>query len=410
MKKTVSLLLSIIMIAGVFASLPLSADAAKEYIYGGFKYIVEDDEAVITGYTSLVGDIEIPAVIITAYDEYPVTKIGYSAFYDNDEITSVVIPDTVSEIDDLAFSDCSGMQSVEIPDNVERIGVEAFQYCDSLTSVTIPETVALIDDNAFYYCEVLEEVELNLGTTQIGAHAFFGCAALKSVTIPESVTEIGEKAFGYHYKDKQYLTYDGFTICGYDDTAAESYALTNGFTFTSISPLEVYTHITNWKTPYTGKAIKPAVTVTDSKGNTLVKGVDYTLVYPKSPVNAGSYVINIVLKGSYAELGTEYALYYITLAKNPMTVKGLTKTVKYKTVQKKNVTVTVLSVKNSKGKVTYKKTSGSSKITVDKKTGKFTVKKGIKKGNYSVKVKVTDDGGRNYKEVSKTVTAVIKVK
>ena len=65
---------------------------------------------------------------------------------------------------------------------------------------------------------------------------------------------------------------------------------------------------------------------------------------------------------------------------------------------------------NSKGKLSYKTTSGNKNITVNAKTGKLTVKKGSKKGTYKVKVKISAAAAGNYNAGSKTVTFTIKVK
>ena len=100
------------------------------------------------------------------------------------------------------------------------------------------------------------------------------------------------------------------------------------------------------------------------------------------------------------------------IAKNNYSVKGLKTTVKYATVKKKNVVVKrakAITVKNAKGKVTYKKTKGNKKITVAK-NGNITVKKGIAKGTYKIKVKVTAAGNTNYNKETKTVTVTITVK
>ena len=65
---------------------------------------------------------------------------------------------------------------------------------------------------------------------------------------------------------------------------------------------------------------------------------------------------------------------------------------------------------NSKGKLTYKKLSGSSAITINSTTGKLTVKKGVKKGTYKAKIKISAAAKGNYKAGSKTVTVTVKVK
>ena len=91
-----------------------------------------------------------------------------------------------------------------------------------------------------------------------------------------------------------------------------------------------------------------------------------------------------------------------------------TKNLKVKKLKKKAVTYKPITVKNAKGKVTYKVVSGNKKskkaLKLNKKTGKITVTKKTKKGTYSIKVKVTAAGNSTYKAASKTVTVKVKVK
>ena len=162
---------------------------------------------------------------------------------------------------------------------------------------------------------------------------------------------------------------------------------------------------------YTGKAITPAPAV-KYNGKTLKKGTDYTVSY-KNNKNAGK--ATITFKGTGNFKGTATKTFTINKAKNTLkvTAKKKTFTVKYAKLKKANQTLkrtTVLSISKKQGTLTYKKTKGNSKITVAKKTGKITIKKGLKKGTYTVKIKVTASGNKNYKKGSKTVTFKIKVK
>ena len=71
----------------------------------------------------------------------------------------------------------------------------AFSYCTSLTSITIPNNVTSIEDSLFEYCTSLPSINIPNGVTSIGSKAFLGCASLANVTIPADVTSIGGYAF-----------------------------------------------------------------------------------------------------------------------------------------------------------------------------------------------------------------------
>ncbi|MBR4336751.1 MAG: leucine-rich repeat domain-containing protein [Bacteroidaceae bacterium] len=116
---------------------------------------------------------------------------------ENNEITNLVIPNTVTSISKNAFSGCSGLTSVTIPYSVTTIGEYAFSNCTSLTSITIPNSVTTIGECAFYDCTGLTSVTIPNSVTTIEISAFSHCTGLTSVTIPNSVTGIGESAFSY---------------------------------------------------------------------------------------------------------------------------------------------------------------------------------------------------------------------
>ena len=148
---------------------------------------------------------------------------------------------------------------------------------------------------------------------------------------------------------------------------------------------------------YNGKVQKPVIKTI--AGKKLKEGTDYTAKWSDaSSKKVGTYTITITGKGSYT--GTTTATYKINKAKNTLKLKGKPVTIKYSKLKKKNQTLAAKKVikftKKGKGKLTYKKVSGSGKITINKKTGKVTVKKGLKKDKYKVKVKVKAAGNKNY--------------
>ena len=80
-----------------------------------------------------------------------------------------------------AFSGCSGLTSVTLPDSVTSIGYGAFRSCSGLTSITIPDSVTSIGEYAFGYCSGLTSVTIGNSVTSIGDSAFYNCSRLKTV-------------------------------------------------------------------------------------------------------------------------------------------------------------------------------------------------------------------------------------
>lgn len=135
-------------------------------------------------------------IIAPIYDGLPVKEIGNRAFYQQTTITSVVIPDSITSIDEAAFSSCSSLTSVVIGESVTNIGQGAFSHCSLLTSIVIPNSVTSLGVSAFYNCTALTSAAIGEGVTKIRSNAF-SMTALTSIIIPDSVTEIGNSAFAY---------------------------------------------------------------------------------------------------------------------------------------------------------------------------------------------------------------------
>ena len=187
-----------------FTLLGTMAAQAYDFEVDGIYYNVTNEEmkeVEVTyrdyDYNSYSGDVVIPDSVYDAGKRYPVTAIGRRAFSNCSGLTSVTIPDGVTSIGSNTFSNCSNLTSVTIPDGVTSIGSNTFLGCSSLTSVTIPDGVTSIGDDAFYNCSSLTSVNIPDGVTSIGRGAFSGCRSLTSVNIPDGVTSIGDYTFRY---------------------------------------------------------------------------------------------------------------------------------------------------------------------------------------------------------------------
>jgi hypothetical protein len=124
-----------------------------------------------------------------------VTSIGDYSFYSCTNLTSITMGNSVISIGDSAFDSDTSLTSVTIPNSVTSIGTAAFGACTSLSSATIPDSVTNIGSDAFLRCTSLTSVTIGDGVTSIAATVFYLCTGLTNVTIPNSVTNIGDYAF-----------------------------------------------------------------------------------------------------------------------------------------------------------------------------------------------------------------------
>lgn len=126
----------------------------------------------------------------------------------DENISSCIIHSNTKVIYANAFSNCTSLTDVTIPDGVWEIGVAAFHSCTSLISITIPDSVTLIDSSAFANCTSIKSAVIGDSVTNIGGNAFENCRSLTTLTIGGSVTYIGPEVFYecYSLKDIYYTS------------------------------------------------------------------------------------------------------------------------------------------------------------------------------------------------------------
>ena len=154
-----------------------------------------DKTATITGPVGQPTELDIPSKLIVKGQNYTTTSIGNSAFSWCSSLKSITIPDRVESIGKWAFSNCTGLKSITIPDRVESIRDGVFNACSGLTSVIIGQNVASIGEYTFVNCSSLTLITIPNSVNSIGGSAFAACNSLTSIAIPNSVNSIGGSAF-----------------------------------------------------------------------------------------------------------------------------------------------------------------------------------------------------------------------
>ena len=129
----------------------------------------------------------------------PIIKDGTTAIvsmaFENSKAIQVVLPDSVTEIDDYAFYGAKNLRRVIFGSGLRTIGDHAFDGCSSLIGADIPSKVSSIGSYAFFECENLETVILPNSIGKVNDYTFAFCDSLKNVVVPRNVISIGESAF-----------------------------------------------------------------------------------------------------------------------------------------------------------------------------------------------------------------------
>lgn len=130
-------------------------------------------------------------------DEYKVkySKDGRKLLKAPEDITNYSIRENTIAICDKAFSYCTTLKEVIIPNSVKSIGESAFYNCKVMKNVTLPKLVTNVPNRAFCNCYALKKVSISKDTIEIGPESFQNCSTLEFINIPQSLEKIGSSAF-----------------------------------------------------------------------------------------------------------------------------------------------------------------------------------------------------------------------
>ncbi len=123
-------------------------------------------------------------------DDIQVTTIGENAF-SGSQLTKVVIPDCITEIESGAFNYCVNLTDVEFSNNLVKIGDYAFSGCSNLTEINLPNSLVEIGQSGFQHCTSLQDFILPDSVTTLGYLAFADCTSLENAYLPKNAVNLG---------------------------------------------------------------------------------------------------------------------------------------------------------------------------------------------------------------------------
>lgn len=247
-----------VLLASVLCLMPLSAGAEEiiqtngGYSDDGLWYYNDygDGTVSVVCQDNTLEEVAVPAEI----NGHKITMIELDCFKDNTNLKKVILPDTITVLEDYAFYLCSGLEEINIPESVEKLGFQTFYGCSSLKEISVPANLSEIEGYTFDGCTALEAVhvdkknqnyqdkdgvlfskdgsdlilypasktgrsytvpaectklegyafmansyleEINLNSvTEMGEDVFYYCTALKNMEIPEGITMLTGATFG----------------------------------------------------------------------------------------------------------------------------------------------------------------------------------------------------------------------
>ena len=205
-KKIISMLLSLVCLFGLIScgeekkeenelppvsttGLPENEKLTTSYETDGFVVNLYESYAEITGYKGSETVLTVP----DAFMGIAVKSIGEYAFFENETLTSVTLPDSLLVIGDSAFQSCTALTDVVVGSRLEMIGQAAFRD-SALEEINLPDSVAEIERYAFYRTRLIE-ITLPSSLSYVSKYCFYGCEQLTKVEFCQRIERIAEYAF-----------------------------------------------------------------------------------------------------------------------------------------------------------------------------------------------------------------------
>lgn len=190
MKKIIkNILLFATIITGIFVTCTV-VQAENKYQDGDYTYTVEFGKATLVKYTGTSSEIIVPSRL----GGKPLVNIKGGAFIFNDYINSVVLPDTVKNMEGSVFYGCHNLQKIHFPTDITSIPMETFAGCSSLKEFNFSTNVVKIEKEAFWGCSSLKNIVCP-NVISLGGACFKDCTSLQSVILKKGITENGGSVF-----------------------------------------------------------------------------------------------------------------------------------------------------------------------------------------------------------------------
>jgi hypothetical protein len=353
----------------------------------------------------------------------------------------------MTAIESVAFQGCKNLKKIELPSTLTKIDGSAFKGCENLTEITLPEGLTQLSASAFSNCKKLETVTLQSNIDNIPSYCFQKCTSLKTITIPEGIKYINYCAFSNCAALETVYVLD--KLCGVDSNKAFLDCNKIKDIYLAVSDKDINNQNEAVKNVYKGwntlkakmtntafhfnydplnpnpvegttatEATEPAsaipsVTVEPTETTTTVPETEPNTFEPTNPAHGTTTDAITTPSETTIVRIPEKTVCPISKIPNPVKVSAKNKTVKAKKLIKKAQKIKPLTVKNAKGKLSYKLIKKGSAAKLFKKTrinskGVITVKKcRLKKGVYKLKVALIAAENNNYKQ--KRITKIIKI-